>query len=521
MSLSSSNPARLGPPERVEVRYEDVPILSKCGFREEALTFLRKRVAHHFPAARIQFSELEKGRPLAEQTSDGPGTDWVIQVSLLNPLLDLELLQAMMRIAIGHGTPVVAVGAVPGTAPVLAGTRAGIRRDGSVPKECHWDTQRKHNSQLNLARLKRVKIFKSLCREFPNLHQLSVAEVLAFCASPAGVQLVIKYGEDVALQSYSRCPLCGSDRSFALHCDVNQPVGGFLTRDSEYYYLCQDCHLVYLNPSMAEEDLWRYYDTHAYEQAYSREELRALYSNLNVLTVSHYANYEAILPELRRLPPNARVLDLGGGMGEFCVFVKNGFPSYDVNLVDFRIHTEAVKELGDRGIHCINKNFTREAFEPESCDLITNWEVIEHLKPERLELYFRMVARALRPSGYYCFSTPDFGNSFSHSLDFWATAPGEHLTVLSRRVLEPILGRCGLRVVQEYHECVTMKAKGRWFAYGSQANSSLASRADAVIIENLLTDDALRESYQSLMRRRQLGSELILCLQKIGGGESP
>jgi hypothetical protein len=94
-------------------------------------------------------------------------------------------------------------------------------------------------------------------------------------------------------------------------------------------------------------------------------------------------------------------------------------------------------------------------------------------------------------------------------------APGEHLSVLRRDVLETLLQAAGFAIVEEKHECVTLKAPDRWFAYGAKNHSSMAARAESRIIEDLLENPALHDSFRSYIRARNRGSELILVCRKL------
>jgi hypothetical protein len=207
-------------------------------------------------------------------------------------------------------------------------------------------------------------------------------------------------------------------------------------------------------------------------------------------------------------------MDLGAGGGEFCSFVKQLRPDLTVMAVDHRINETLSESLHTLGIDCLRGDFVPEATPLPKAAIITNWEVVEHIKLERLQEYFHRVANLLHDGGLYILSTPDFADYYTHALDFWAMAPGEHLSVLSRKVLEPLLRNAGLSIVEEKHECATMRVPDRWFAYGAANHASMSSRAESQIIEDLLRQDEMRESFRQWMRAKNLGSELILICEK-------
>ncbi|MDX2184417.1 MAG: class I SAM-dependent methyltransferase [Gemmatimonadaceae bacterium] len=488
---------------RMIVVYQDSPRLA---YREQSrrnLEFVTQRIEHFFRDTNVRF--LPDGVPLDAQASDV-----VVGVTLLNPLLDIDLLRTMIDWAGRVPRRIVAEGAVPGTEPQYVALAGHTQ---SATKVIFHDTQRQYNTQLNLYRMKRAKIFNSFCAAFPDFHSWSTRRLLDYCATPEGVRFVLSYGEPIELTEYRACPLCQSEHLLALHADNGHPVQGFLNRHSVFYHRCQQCELVFLNPHAGHKDLHRYYDEYTFESPLRSHSFDHLFDHLGEETVSHWANYVSIAGLIDSLPRGGRCLDIGGGYGEFCQFVARRRPDLRVELLDFRIDDELQAALRQRNIEARSGDFVTEDLGEGAFELITNWEVIEHIDLTYLKPYFRKVHRALTPTGRYVFSTPDFADPFCRALDFWAMAPGEHLSVLSRAVLEPILESVGLVVLHESHESVTTKTADRWFKYAAEHHASLAARAEGWIINDLLQQESLSD-YRRSVRQRNLGSELILTVGK-------
>jgi 2-polyprenyl-3-methyl-5-hydroxy-6-metoxy-1,4-benzoquinol methylase len=442
-------------------------------------------------------------------------SDWVLcLLPATSPLFDDSLIAGISRAAAKYDRAYRPVGAIPGTHPILVTTLRAFRSH-QTPYIFFWDSQRIYNTNLNIARAKREKLMSSLETALPLLHERCLQDVLDFLSSPQGVAFAISYGEQVELERYSFCPLCGSGDMQPVRCGSGHPTIGFLTAEEWYYNYCLDCTVVFLNPQMRSEDLWRYYDQAAYG-AYTdvSAELHRL-NNLTELNTAHLANYRAVSHLLKELKAGDRVMDLGAGGGEFCSFAKSLRPDLTVMAVDHRINDTLSKALHELGIDCMSGDFVPETLALPQASIITNWEVVEHIKLERLQMYFHRIANLLDHGGLYILSTPDFANYFTHALDFWAMAPGEHVSVLNRNVLEPLLWNAGLSIVEEKHECATMRIQNRWFAYGAANHASMASRAESQIIEDLLQQDEMREAFRQWMRANNLGSELILICKKV------
>lgn len=475
------------------------------------LNFVQKRCEFFLPDYNLSFSEIDD--LAAIDLKNVENQEVVVALNLMNPILDESLLTEMIAIALRKGGKVVSDGHVPGAAPVFVAKVAEVNEETKI-HTAYSDMQRKYNSQLNLARLRRIKLFQALLKRMPNLPVMKLTEILDYFGGKEGTEFIAAYGEDVKMDYLDTCPLCKSNEFSPVYADIGQPLTGFLTRFSKYYFLCHDCGLCFANPRMSESELWRYYDRFSYDSVWNAQTLKEHYSKLDHLNTSHFYNYVAVLPYLRALPQNAACADLGGGDGEFVVFLRQNFKDFKIELWDYRISPLIDNALQAWDVSTKQMNFLNEEVGKECLDLVSNWEVIEHLPVEKLENYFTKIYASLKKGGLYCFSTPDFDNPYTHGLDFWAITPGEHLSVLSRRVLEPILIRCGFKIIAEHHECVSMKTKDRWYKYGAECNSFRASRAEAMIINDFLRDEKILEDHLQFMRKNNLGSELILCCQK-------
>ena len=486
------------------IYYQTHPNVEFKGFEKKVLSFIKNRLTH-FLDGTISFYQLKN--------IDSPKGDTIIAISLLNPILDEKLLNQMIKLATENSKIVEASGAVPGTAPLFVGSLRALQEKASILNK-HCTTQLYYNSQLNLGRPKRVRLFQKFIDKFTDFHKKPLEEILNFCGTSEGVEFVLSYTSPRKMKYFKSCPSCGFKKSIALHANEGNPATGFLTRFSEYYFFCQGCRLVYLNPTLPDEELWRYYDIYSFPAISEITSLKTHYDTLSRNNVSTYYNFEAVSNDLKQLPLNASALDIGGGIGEFSIYLQQNYPLFQVQMWDFRIDGQVGEELSRRGIQGRSCNFLDEPIEKGSYDLISNWEVIEHLPVPRLEAYFKKIAKALKQDGLYVISTPDFDSPYAQALDFWACFPGEHLSVLSRSVLEPVLNKCGLNIVKEYHESVTMDFPDNWFLYGLESNASLESRSQATIINDFLKCSNTRKIFREYMRKNNLGSELILCIKK-------
>ena len=96
---------------------------------------------------------------------------------------------------------------------------------------------------------------------------------------------------------------------------------------------------------------------------------------------------------------------IGGGTGDYCAFLKNKFPLFQVSLMD-RVDERVKKALKKRNVKTKNCNF-KENF-TEGPTSISSWEVIEHIPVEQLHPFLINIRKALKPKGIYVPSTQTF-----------------------------------------------------------------------------------------------------------------
>jgi len=132
------------------------------------------------------------------------------------------------------------------------------------------------------------------------------------------------------------------------------------------------------------------------------------------------------------------VLDVGCGLGQFVeVANKSGWMAEGLELskeaVDFAHRQSlAVREL----------DFLSEEIQPNSYDLVTLFEVIEHV-PNPGEFLHR-AGEVVRPGGLVYLTTPNFASVDRRlSGQEWEIIHREHLTYFTPRTLRALVGKAG------------------------------------------------------------------------------
>ncbi|WP_186645996.1 class I SAM-dependent methyltransferase [Fluviispira vulneris] len=363
----------------------------------------------------------------------------------------------------------------------------------------------------NIGRPLRKKIFSALLKEFNGLEKLSFSPFTKLLKTERVRDICLTYGNlDKSVLKIEECPNCFSNCKTPLYTGEGNPITGFLDASHNVYHYCNNCTLVYLSLQVKKEDLWIFYTQDSYYRNAEKNTILNNWKVLNESSTSHYSNY---IIGLNYLKPFGKAIDLGCGSGDFLSMTRAKYPFSTLIGVDFYIPQPVIDALGDLGISSVSMSlvdFVRQFDSEDKAQLITMWEVIEHLKLEDFKFILCQMKNILSEDGFLIFSTPDFFDEHSLSLDFWAMAPGEHLYVYNGRLLKDILNNYGFDCVSFERESVTTKLPNRWYEYAAQTNSTIAGRASAALIESMLSDNELREKFKTNNRKRKQGSELII-----------
>jgi SAM-dependent methyltransferase len=483
----------------------------RLAFREaegKVLDFLRRRIAQAGAPEPLFVADRDEGvrtaARLLAQASDG----YVVLHDAMNPLVDLQLVREMGA-ALDRNTAAVALcdGAVPGTQ--VEAVFSASRLDAVPAKwgagddtlRVRWFSQDRHNNQFNLYKYKRLKMFLGLEAELQGMHAMSVDEFVAALERDDVFGKLAAFFEDAELIVHTSCPHCDG-RLVSLPMRMSQPFCGYLPSRRPLYHECERCSLIVASPALHEKDVAAVYDE------WDRQDF----------VVTHNNPYHAGAPRgdfsqiADDLPHRTRSLDLGGGMGRFSLYLKQAFPEWSVTHSDFEIKRN--QNLEDVGIRTRALNFLKEPIGSGSYDLITAWEVLEHVPFHRLSGVLDSIHRALAPGGFFVFSTPNFDSPVCRGMDFFAVCPPFHFLVFGERWLRRYFAQSAKwqylppRACSDFLDDALM-----WYDYGARTSPSLQLRATAEFLRAIFEQDPQSDLRRALLKKG-FGTEVIVTLRR-------
>jgi 2-polyprenyl-3-methyl-5-hydroxy-6-metoxy-1,4-benzoquinol methylase len=228
-----------------------------------------------------------------------------------------------------------------------------------------------------------------------------------------------------------KCMVCGSSQTTAL-------------KGYEQHYLtrCQRCSFVFASRHPTDIELSQHYET---------------YTRANWISPITIKRYRELLQKMEPFRRSNNILDIGCGDGYFLLEAKKrNWNVYGTEFTD-----EAVRVCREKEIIIHKGSVKKENYAPEFFDVITSFEVIEHLNTPDSEVEtYRAI---LRTGGLVYVTTPNF-NSISRDIlkaDWSVIEYPEHLCYYTRKTLRRLFEYHGFRHIKTTVTGVSISRLGK------------------------------------------------------------
>jgi len=440
-------------------------------------------------------------------------------IDMINPMIDIDIIKNLHEKIINSNTSFKIIGAIPGTSPELVtignnyeNLFSNNRLKENKLKKIYFDSQRKHNTQFDLNRSLRVKIFSKLIDKIPSLHSLSINEFIEKLTNDEIFNFVLDYGEDVSSIEINECLICGSKELLPLYLTTSQTMIGFLPNSLPLYYECQNCSLVLFRKQCDMDTISLFYDE--YERPKS-DESELITSRINNKGKSHFLEKIKGLELVESLNmKHVSMIDLGGGFGEFTCLAKTRNPSWDVTCADFNLE-HITKLLNQYKIKTKSLNFLNDDF-GQNYNLISALHVIEHIPIKSLLSFFNKIHNSLATNGFLLLTTPDYDSPLGKLFDYHLMYPPHHQSILSSSWISKFVKDHNLfRTFKQSSAAVLLENFESWFSYYEKTAPSQEFYSVVKLFNSFHNDPKLFQNIHDDITTNNLGSETILLLQKI------
>jgi 2-polyprenyl-3-methyl-5-hydroxy-6-metoxy-1,4-benzoquinol methylase len=250
---------------------------------------------------------------------------------------------------------------------------------------------------------------------------------------------------------YVNCEICNSDNFKLL----------FITKDYDWglpgefsIVRCNKCGLIFINPRPDYEELKRYYPEGYHSVVCENELTQEQRKNLNLIYNKRYKF-------LKKFKSAGRLLDVGCGDGLFLNFIKN--KGWEVCGVEpSKLASDFAKNKLNLKIY--NSDLINAHLEESDFDVITMWEVLEHIP--NLNENLKEVCRLLKEDGIFIASVPNF-RSIQRVLfgKYWyAIKAPTHLYHFTSNTLRKLLFNNGFLNVKVYNSLINIKNPVRGYS---------------------------------------------------------
>lgn len=474
----------------------------KLGMLDILQSFITKRLEH------FGYKNYSFIRNLSEIKINN--YEYSCVINMVNPFVDSDLILKMASILKENPEyeSCRCEGAVPGTEPDLVFKTKVLKNKNITELKCltyTHNTQSIYNNQFNLRKLKRVKMFSKIINLIEDSETLTISELIEKLHDDKIFEKLVSYFEDVKLEYLEKCPCCNSELQ-SLFANVSQSFIGYIPQDKPWYYQCIKCKLIMLSPYVNSDDAEKLYDFYNSESQGTAYFLRR---------GARYAHYDIAISMVQDvLPKETNAIDLGCGSGAFIFYIKEQEPSWNIIGCDLSERVKFFKE-GQKNIEILSLNFLKDDIGTNKYDLITAWEVIEHIPFSDVKMLLHKIHKALKPNGIFLFSTPDFDSPLSKMFDFYALCPPHHPLVFSKSWMNYYFkDNKQFKILKIENESAMLEIYESWFSYWMTTSKHFESRETANFMLELLREQNASKAFHDFIKKKEWGTDMIVALQK-------
>ena len=440
----------------------------------------------------------------------GEGSDLTVLVEDDKPLFSLDAVRFAIELEKeGHTNfQVQCSNAVHGTECIV---KHGAGEQVCIHKE-NIRGSRKTTYKVNKS--KRLKHFLSFLKLNKKLFRLNADELDQYFSTEKTIIEFTKFGEDVDISIIDKCDNCGSMNLKNVTGSHGHSINGFLTSEIPLYVECANCGLIMLKYQISERDIHKIYDDYLSEKLL--HQVSGITEHLEVSEGHMFYHVSKKLKEI--LNGRGRVskaIDLGGKDGIFFTFCDHfSITKKDAikKVVDYHIDEKSKEHLKCQGI-CFEEKDIEDICtnEKTTYDLITMFEVVEHLHYDKLLRCLKNIKELMSKESLLIISTPDYDNAASKIFAHIFQAPIQHLYLYRENFLDNLLKQEGFQVEAKIWTMHCAESNG-FSSYAKETSTERFEKEFYTFLDKLLQNNDANRYLHNGLQEANLGTEIVYYL---------